>query len=322
MQTHDRAAALISKYLKGQATTAEKEWLEQWFLEMGDAAHLEQGPQTAAGQYKLRERIYDNIQHNILTQQQPGRRLHPLRWWALGAAASLTLLIVANWFWQRTAPPATVAMRTVSTRTGQLSELVLSDSTVVWLNANSHLHFPATFGDMRQVALEGEAYFDVHPDPQHPFLIRSGAFCTKVLGTAFSIRSYAASHSFRVTVSSGKVGVYNPADSTQMILLTANEQLNSEHDALQPNVRHIEAGSYTAWKTGALRFDKERLDDVVQALENRYGQHFIISDNQLASLPVSGAFDKQDKLENVMKILARVYHLRFTHTANGDIAIH
>lgn len=51
-------------------------------------------------------------------------------------------------------------------------QLVLADGTKVWLNADSKLRFPVSFtAERREVYLEGEAYFEVAKDSEHPFIV-------------------------------------------------------------------------------------------------------------------------------------------------------
>ena len=71
------------------------------------------------------------------------------------------------------------------------TSVLLPDSTVVHLNSESSLRYPTFFaGDVRQVELNGEAYFDVthHPrnDSSSPPLIILRWRCT---GTKFQCGS-------------------------------------------------------------------------------------------------------------------------------------
>ena len=70
-------------------------------------------------------------------------------------------------------------------------QITLSDGTRVWLNAASELEYPVEFAaDMREVKLQGEAYFEVATDADHPFLVRVGHYCLQVYGTKFNLNTY------------------------------------------------------------------------------------------------------------------------------------
>ena len=69
--------------------------------------------------------------------------------------------------------------------------VLLADGTTVHLNAGSKLLYPVRFvGKRRIVTLEGEAYFDVRKDEEHPFVVRTRFGEVTVLGTAFNINAY------------------------------------------------------------------------------------------------------------------------------------
>ena len=71
-------------------------------------------------------------------------------------------------------------------------QLVLSDGSKVWVNARSRLTYPVSFGDVREVTLEGEAYFEVARDEDRPFVVRTENLTVKVLGTEFNINEHSS----------------------------------------------------------------------------------------------------------------------------------
>ena len=71
---------------------------------------------------------------------------------------------------------------------GQITTITLPDGTVVNLNADSRIEYPAVFyGDERRVRLEGEAIFDVVHDEEKPFVVETFRYDIKVLGTKFDV---------------------------------------------------------------------------------------------------------------------------------------
>lgn len=95
----------------------------------------------------------------------------------------------------------------IVTMRGQEYSLTLSDGTSVWLNSQSSLRYPVRFtGDIREVELEGEAFFEVAGNPDKPFMVRTGDYDVRVTGTAFNIRSYYAGRT-STTLVEGSVAV-------------------------------------------------------------------------------------------------------------------
>ena len=74
---------------------------------------------------------------------------------------------------------------------GTFYHLVLSDGTKVWLNADSKIKYPVSFGqDKREVSLRGEGYFEVAKDSARPFIMSTDKMDVKVLGTTFDVNTY------------------------------------------------------------------------------------------------------------------------------------
>ncbi len=96
----------------------------------------------------------------------------------------------------------------VATRKGSKTNLVLPDGTKVWVNADSRLSYGKNFGNqLREVYLEGEAYFDVAEDKRKPFIVHTNNIDVKVLGTAFNVRAYGNEVNTQTTLLRGSVEV-------------------------------------------------------------------------------------------------------------------
>ena len=52
---------------------------------------------------------------------------------------------------------------------------------------------------VRQVAVDGEAYFDVAKDKKRPFIVETGKCNMEVLGTKFNVEGYSDKDDFEVT---------------------------------------------------------------------------------------------------------------------------
>ena len=95
-----------------------------------------------------------------------------------------------------------------STPYGSISEIILPDSSKVWLDVGSTLEYPSRFiNNTRRVYMCGEAYFEVHADKKHPFIIQADELEITATGTAFNVSSFAQSLEQKVTLISGKVSV-------------------------------------------------------------------------------------------------------------------
>jgi ferric-dicitrate binding protein FerR (iron transport regulator) len=112
--------------------------------------------------------------------------------------------------------PAKILFNELRTPRGGGYKLQLADGSRVWLNAGSSLRYPVGFQDsVRQVFLEGEAYFEVNHDGK-PFIVSTGSMNTRVLGTSFNISAYADDLEYKTTLLEGKVRVELQGEETRL----------------------------------------------------------------------------------------------------------
>lgn len=214
------------------------------------------------------------------------------------------------------AEPATEqpTLREISTDRAQRVNLTLSDGTKVLLNAESTIKLPAHFHpDIREVFLQGQAYFNVAPDPEKPFLIHVSGTKIRVLGTSFSIRSYPEDVQVLVAVKEGRVifEADNARDSQKAILTKGH--LGRYH----LDTQKIESGQlenidrYLSWIDGHLRFDETSMYDVAVALERRYDVRVTFTDEEIRYMKVT-AFLKSRSIKNVLNVITRSLHINYS----------
>ncbi|NOW94217.1 FecR family protein [Mucilaginibacter sp. SG564] len=112
------------------------------------------------------------------------------------------------------------------------SKLVrMSDGSLAVLKPGSGLKYLRSFHDKREVFLDGEAFFEIHKNPQMPFRVHSHDMVVQVLGTSFTVTSRRNNQNFKVVVNTGKVLVYNQKEVTKEgkrqheVILTPNQQV-------------------------------------------------------------------------------------------------
>jgi ferric-dicitrate binding protein FerR (iron transport regulator) len=165
------------------------------------------------------------------------------------------------------ASDATV-FNTLTTPKGGQFALTLSDGTRVWLNAQSSLRYPVQFGDsIREVELNGEAYFEVAKNKLQPFIVRlAPGEAVKVLGTEFNIMAYAAEAAKKITLVEGSVQVRATAGQLQ---LKPGQQALLKQDllSLQPNA---DVDAATGWKKGVFSFHEAEIYELMRQVERWY----------------------------------------------------
>lgn len=212
-----------------------------------------------------------------------------------------------------------LAQNTVSTKRGSKSKISLPDGTQVWLNADSKIVYNENFlGQIREVSLSGEAFFDVVHDESRPFVIHTSSIDLKVLGTAFNVRSYAEEKNTETSLIRGSVEItLIKSVDKEKIILKPNEKLivsNSEapviktSDKVKSNSPVMTLGKVnykeeehsaveTLWTRNKLAFDGETLEDIALKIERWYDVKLVITDDKLKKEAYTGTFEDETLVE-------------------------
>ena len=89
--------------------------------------------------------------------------------------------------WKHTLKYAAVVV--FATGYNEQKQISLPDGSSVWLNASSQISYDSKAP--RTLNLEGEAFFDVAKDKEHPFTVETpDNIKITALGTSFNVKSY------------------------------------------------------------------------------------------------------------------------------------
>lgn len=203
-------------------------------------------------------------------------------------------------------------MKTISTPRGKDYELVLSDGTVVLLNADSKITFPTRFtGDCRTVKLVGEAYFKVSKNKHLPFIVEAGNLSTRVLGTEFNLKAYPHSD-VNVTLIKGSVAVN--AEGKEVMLKPGENAEYSENKDIE--VTTVDTEGYIQWKDGYFYFDNVPLIDVVRDLGRWYNVNIEIRNNSLMSYRLHFIASRKASIKEFVDNLNEFNYLHVVHRDN------
>lgn len=204
----------------------------------------------------------------------------------------------------------TEASNTLIVPRGGMYLLTLSDSTRVWLNADSRLEYPLTFsGNMREVKLKGEAYFEVVKNAEAPFVVKTDLGDIKVLGTEFNIKCYSDETALVITLVNGKVKFDDEINPS--VILKPEEQLIFEKENRQSIVRKVNVNHYTGWKDNRLSFQGETLDMIMKTLSRWYNVEVVFKDSTLKALEFSGNLDRFTGIQEFLSLFELGVNVKF-----------
>ncbi|ANI88026.1 hypothetical protein A9P82_01030 [Arachidicoccus ginsenosidimutans] len=205
----------------------------------------------------------------------------------------------------------------LSNKTDFTKYLKLSDGSTVIVKAGSELIYPQSFsGNTRDVTLNGEAYFDIHHDAAHPFIIHTGKITTTVLGTAFDIN--ASIDKVTVTVTRGRVKV---ADQKKVLaVLAPNQQVVYDVKKAAVEDINVQAAKSLAWAKLGMSFDGAKFGNIIRAMEKRYQTHIRFANPALENCLISATFSGTESLEEVISVLCIARDATYM-IKNGDVVI-
>lgn len=195
--------------------------------------------------------------------------------------------------------------------TGQHVEIMLADGSKVWLNSGSTLTFPSKFnGKKRLVELDGEGFFEVKSDKEHPFIVSTSKYQVKAVGTSFNVYDYQDSPQFEAALLNGKVEVTTNAKKSSVVILTPNQRAALCQGVLK--VKPIENANNYLWRKGILYFN-EPLLEVFDKLQEYYDIEFQIRNSSLTrkSPYCTGKFRAKDGLEHIIRVLKETNHFDY-----------
>ncbi len=199
------------------------------------------------------------------------------------------------------------------TRSGEKSELTLSDGTKITLNAESKLNYPIKFKNkIREVFLEGEAYFEVKHDANHPFIVHTGNLSVKVLGTKFNVNAFPNENSIKVSLIEGKVNVSKVEEGKidEIGILKPKEQLLYNKENKSRTFDSFDPETVIGWKHNLFQFNDEPLGEVLLSLERSYGIKFELTDKSMSNLKITATF-KDNSIQTISEVINKLTGIKY-----------
>ncbi len=280
-----------------------------------DDSFRDERPLDDAGEQRLQEvvrEVFQAVQHGknqVLVHEMAIGWKFNIRRWLSTVAAAVLLLGACYFIWQQFI--AEIQVRTIRTAYGEKKQIVLPDSSVVWLNAGTEISYPERFkGGQRIVNLKnGQAYFDISRNSDKAFIVKALGMDVRVLGTAFEVKSFADQQEASVSVGSGEVAVQVTGKQASRPLLP-QQQMVYDHQTGEVKRLAIDSNYVAAWRNNRLAFYNERLEDVLAGLERQYNIPIRLVNKRLAGQRITMQLG-QDKLTEVLSALSFTVNFNF-----------
>lgn len=216
---------------------------------------------------------------------------------------------------------------TISTRSANRQTLALSDGSRADLNARTEIKTDFRYGRRVVRLTEGEAFFTVAKDPEHPFLVETPAGTIRVTGTQFNVRL--TDNGAEVTLLEGSLAVgaalrhdasdsQLPVPSSQPLAPGQQLTLTDGH----PNLRTLTSAdmdSVTAWRDGRLILDGLTVAEAVARMGRYHGKQFEV-DPAVGFIRLGGSCPLDD-LSSFLRSLETTQAITILDNRNGSYRV-
>jgi transmembrane sensor len=231
----------------------------------------------------------------------------------IAATILITAGIVGYFGYRIWSKPQPIAFNVLSVPAGQFAQLTLGDGTKIWLNSKSILTYPSQFsGSNREIKLNGEAFFEVSPNKEKPFIVKTKELDVAVLGTDFDVSAYQNDRNINVTLVNGSVNLLNKKDNSEIAKLKPGEQASYSISKNTISISSVETQLYTSWRTGQIKFRKMSFEEIAKRLSRNYNIEFKFENANMLSTTYNGSFYKYESLDQILKIMQANSHFNYT----------
>jgi ferric-dicitrate binding protein FerR (iron transport regulator) len=306
---------LLVKYLLAEATPEEAGMVEEWLA--ADATNKkqfedfktiwEESKKLAAVSTVDDDEAWQRFKNRVHNEGNKGaavRKMRPVAW--LKIAALFILVAGAGLFGYQMFRENKVEALAVVSKGSTLVD-TLPDGSVVTLNKNSSLNYPSKFkGNTRTIALTGEAFFNVTPDKEKPFVINVNDVQVKVVGTSFNVRSENG-----VTEVIVETGVVKVTRNNKTVELRPAEKIKTGGVDSALVKERVEDKLYNYYRSKEFVCDDTPLWKLVEVLNEAYGTNILIENKELRGLKLNTTFNNES-LDRILEIVSQTFGITIT----------
>lgn len=255
--------------------------------------------------------LFDRIWTKIQEKQQKRKTRFIVSFAGIAAALFIGLVtgVLFNYFYSHQNGPGYYVAHSPK---GSVSDVLLPDGTVIYLNAGSRIQYAVEGKKVRQVILDGEAWFDVAENRKKPFIVHTGFYNIKVTGTQFNVKAYPEDEEIVTTLEKGTI-VAQSSENLKLateIMLKPGEQLVFNKNTKTAALKKVNTKWYTSWKDNKLIFINMELKDLIVLLERKYGVNIEVKSKDILNLHFDGTI-KNESIIEILDIIQKTLPIRY-----------
>lgn len=315
---NDRLKYLLDSYLKKTATASEIEEFRamaglpryEMLIKAEIDRALDEGLEQHSGDTAIGEQVYAKIMEE--RDDRPTQRFFSFA--RTLAAAIVIFAIGIGWYALRNGRATSktavaIAPKPENMKTYRGKNFIrLPDGSSVMLKDGSELVAVERNGKFqREVILKGEAYFDIAHEAGHTFIVYADKVKTRVLGTAFNIRTQEGKVEVKVTRGLVEVG----ADQKVFGKLKAKEQIAVNTESNVFSITQLQPIERQPIATTALDFQEASYSDVFDQIGARFHYQVFLENPDLGHCRINANFTGKESLEDMLEVICATRNLEF-----------
>ncbi len=254
--------------------------------------------------------LFDSVKRKITVHEnRPKRRFYSSNLFKIAAVGFLLIAMNLAFYLFREKPaPKSVAWQEIVVPRGNRMKITLPDSTSIWLNNETKLRYTSNFSSTnRLVELSGEAYFDVHHNSIHPFIVQVGEQQIEVFGTRFSVTAYPEDRFIETALISGSVLFKNNKEingNSEFKLEPGNSLIYDKQKNSISNQK-IQTSYYEYWENGVYVFKDEKFENLAEKIKRIFNVELVFEDEYLKNKKFTGTIHINDNIFIFMEAIRR-----------------
>lgn len=321
MTTIDRSGniySIISDYISGKITDADLERLRIWMEESEDnrrqfveisaivsAAEILSENTLQQKQDEMLKRLNMRIDADEAAILPMGKMSGKKKFWKhlsylvpVAAAIAVFCLILIG----RAGADREQDFLVYSNTSRDIIAVMLQDSTKVWLAQGGSIRYRHhdSRTEERTASLTGNAFFDVHADSLHPFIVRTDNIAVKVLGTAFAVECDGDRTS--VLLERGSVRLQTP-DGVNLVRLHPDQVAVYDAGSHDMEVSSMKVSSHIVNTYNKVVLNNASIYDIISHINNIYETEITLENATDTIKRYNLRYRKSDSLKEVIDIV-------------------
>lgn len=207
---------------------------------------------------------------------------------------------------------------TIVAENGQISKVILPDSSIVFLNSGTKLSYNSNFSiNNRDLKLSGEAFFDITHNPKIPLIVDCKNIKVKVLGTRFNVNSYSDNDNIRVILERGSVELLDSKNRSLNCILKPGQMATFFKKTKNIRIKRTNTADWTTWREGKIIFSDTPMSEVIRTIKRKFNVDIKVNDVRVYNSVFNAKFNGE-KLSDILNYIEYSCPIKYSYDKNNN----